>query len=338
MKKVLYALIFIAGVLAGLTGSYYVNRSKLHTALNTTTASTRSFSEIRSGGYKYTNPLLECDSTEDISPILDPLKTKLNQIKTDAKDRGEIQELSVYFRDLNSGPWFGIDETKTFTPASMFKLPLAMSIYKTAETKPEILTENILYDKPVEGNIQQNIPPEKQAQVGHTYSIPELISDMLIYSDNISTILLSNALNNSVNFSSIFEELHMPYEPNNQGNISTKSFATLYRMLYNSSYLTKQDSEHVLDVLTQSHEEKSLFDGVPDSIPVAAKFGERAYTENSTIFLHNCGIVYYPKHPYLLCVMTKGNSRDKQASVIKEISKTTYQTLDSEYSKTSMKK
>lgn len=56
----------------------------------------------------------------------------------------------------------------------------------------------------------------------------------------------------------------------------------------------------------------------------AQKFGERVNSLQE-IELHDCGIIYYPKNPYLLCVMTKGNNLDNLKSAIKNIYSIVYQ-------------
>jgi hypothetical protein len=46
---------------------------------------------------------------------------------------------------------------------------------------------------------------------------------------------------------------------------------------------------------------------------------------------HDCGIVYYPKHPYLLCVMTQGQDPETLENAIAEISKFTYTQVKNQY-------
>jgi beta-lactamase class A len=46
---------------------------------------------------------------------------------------GDITNLSVYFRNLNNGNRFGIEEKEMFSPASLMKLPLLMAYYKKSE-------------------------------------------------------------------------------------------------------------------------------------------------------------------------------------------------------------
>ena len=89
-----------------------------------------------------------------------------------------------------------------------------------------------------------------------------------------------------------------------------------------------------MQLLTETTFKNGLVQGVPDGIPVAHKFGEQTIvnpTDNSIEFreLHDCGIIYYPKSPYFLCVMTKGEDFTKLQSIIAEISSISYQKINS---------
>jgi hypothetical protein len=71
-----------------------------------------------------------------------------------------------------------------------------------------------------------------------------------------------------------------------------------------------------------------LIAGVPSNITISHKFGERELTDekgNVVNQLHDCGIVYYPEHPYLLCIMTRGKNIDNLSRSISAISKIVYQ-------------
>lgn len=43
---------------------------------------------------------------------------------------------------------------------------------------------------------------------------------------------------------------------------------------------------------------------------------------------HDCGIVYYPENPYILCVMTQGFSLSEANAVIANLSRVTYEYVD----------
>jgi hypothetical protein len=69
---------------------------------------------------------------------------------------------------------------------------------------------------------------------------------------------------------------------------------------------------------------------------VAHKFGERESRDlqgNTSYQLHDCGVVYYPKRPFLLCVMTKGTDSDVLTKVIQDISQSIYTSYDEKMKK-----
>ncbi|PIU19313.1 MAG: hypothetical protein COT18_08150 [Elusimicrobia bacterium CG08_land_8_20_14_0_20_59_10] len=44
--------------------------------------------------------------------------------------------------------------------------------------------------------------------------------------------------------------------------------------------------------------------------------------------LHDCGIIYHPRFPYMLGVMTRGLDLEKQQKVIADISRLVYREVD----------
>ena len=111
--------------------------------------------------------------------------------------------------------------------------------------------------------------------------------------------------------------------------MTVKTYASFFRILYNGTYLTQRDSEHLLSLLSQSSFTQGLIAGLPTDMVVAHKFGE-ASLPDGTHQLHDCGIVYKPNQPYLICVMTKGTNFNTLAGVISHISKTVYKTIQSQ--------
>jgi hypothetical protein len=90
-------------------------------------------------------------------------------------------------------------------------------------------------------------------------------------------------------------------------------------------------------MLASSTFKQGLAAGVPEGVIVAHKFGERVeyFVDRATGIeqshisqLHDCGIVYYKKTPYGICVMTEGQDLDTLKTVISMISKTTYDEVD----------
>jgi hypothetical protein len=288
-------------------------------------------------GYTFTNPLLACEISEHrINIELPSAKQEVERVINQAKMAGDIINASVYFRDLNNGWWFDINSESMFKPASLLKLPLAITHYKQAEITPELLNRVVKYEKPHEqiDNFKLAIPPEQAIQTGQSYTISDLINRMLLYSDNQAAGLLTALIPNKL-ISQTFIDFNNqdPFDPSSQGEYNVKDYASFFRILFNSSYLNRKSSELLLGSLTATRYKEALVSGVPLGVKVAHKFGEGSDTQGRRE-LHDCGIVYMDSKPYLLCIMTKGDNLTGLQKTISLISKTVYDVTSHALAKT----
>jgi len=114
--------------------------------------------------------------------------------------------------------------------------------------------------------------------------------------------------------------------------MSVKEYASFFRILFNASYLNRDMSTKALRILSAVDYKNGIVAGVPSSVRVVHKFGERTLGPKlETKQLHDCGIVYYPNHPYLLCVMTRGSSFESLNEIVTDVSRLIYRELDSQY-------
>ncbi|MFA4830264.1 MAG: serine hydrolase [Thermodesulfovibrionales bacterium] len=293
-----------------------------------------SIPEIRPGGYEFINPLLECETAQDTveGKNLRSLKRKIHDfIDEKEKERG-ISHVSVYYRDLNNGPWIGVDEKVLFSPSSLLKVPLMMAVLKDAETNPQILRQRFTFtDK--DSNTFENIKSSKAIELGKSYSAEELIHFMIANSDNNAYLLLLK------NFSQdklirVYTELGVavPYDSKKEDFMSVKEYASFFRILFNASYLNREMSMKALKFLSVADYRNGIVAGVPSNVGVVHKFGERSLGADAEIKqMHDCGIVYYPDHPYLLCIMTRGKTFSRLEGIIKDVSQLVYNELDNLY-------
>lgn len=316
MKRIQIWLIVLTAFLAGLIAGKAVEDRKGKTSAK----------EKHAGQYQYINPLLECEGSEDlISRELKLFQDKVEELIEERSRKGEIRNASVYFRDLNNGPWFGIDEDRRFTPGSLLKIPVMLGYLKEAETNPAILKVKIRFDRKLPPYTQY-VKPASVMEFGKSYTIEELIYRMIVNSDNDATYLLMLHDNGRV-YNKVFAELGLtvppfigPYE------ISVHQYGRFFRILFNASYLNKESSNTALQLLSYVDFPMGMRAGVPSEIPVAQKFGE-ATTDGYKQF-HDCGIVYYSEYPYLLCVMTQGDSYEELGAFLRDVSRISYQEVD----------
>jgi beta-lactamase class A len=292
--------------------------------------------EIRDSNdnYQYINPLLECNNASfSNDKNLNSLKINVQDYLNSQISSKSVTFASVYYRDLNNGPWFGLNEKENFSPSSLIKVPLMITYYKLAEDDPEVLQKTILNDQPAEITIQ-TILPKVTLTPNQNYTVEELINQMIIHSDNHAYDLLLKNIDNNLIFE-VYQDMGIDILEANQTNptgniISVKDYASFFRILFNSSYLTKFYSEKALKLLTQIDFKSGIPAGISDKkIEVAHKFGERFYPETNERQLHDCGIVYLPQKPYLLCVMTRGQNIDNLTSAIKHISSIIFTEINS---------
>jgi beta-lactamase class A len=286
--------------------------------------------------FKYINPNLACkDSSVVKKHAYAKLKSKLEDYIQEKKNDGTAAQVSIYFRDLQSGPTLGLNEHDLFSPASLLKLPLLLTYYNLNNEKIPDLLERSIVAQTRWVIPKQLIQPKESIVLGRTYSVEDLLLYMIKYSDNNAYYVLldylaqvspeRDALNDT------FIDLGI-VDPKNflDNTISTKLYGSIFIQLYNSSYFNKKDiSQDVLGILTQVDWNKGINRGLPDDMVVAHKFGERSNLDNNLDQLHDCGIVYYPENPYLLCIMTRGQDIEKLPKVIEEISKMFYDEFDS---------
>lgn len=275
-------------------------------------------------------PLLAYSTPEMLSAS--PVKNGINTVIDNYVSRKKVTTVSVYYRDLNTGQWFGINQDETFIPASLFKVPIMITYLKDAESDPNLLSTKIVDTLTQNENERELTKPLQSIIEGRSYTVEQLLKYMIEYSDNNATVLLFKHINQTM-LKQVFSDLdiQLPSSGLNTDFISVQEYSFFFRVLYNATYLSHDMSEKGLEMLSSIDFNDGIRKNIPASIPVADKFGEYYLLDNgkaSGYQLHDCGIVYHPKHPYLLCVMTKGDSFDSLKKVIQDISSSTYSAVN----------
>lgn len=286
--------------------------------------------------YFFVNPELDCGTINEKIEQFEEIDKRIETLANQEEQAGNAQQISVFFRDLNSRRWFGVNENNNFYPASLAKLPMAMMFYKTAEVNKKILDVPLeISAEDIQTNQRQNYQPRETLEAGKSYSIHELLRRILIFSDNAPIEPLMDASDSFrtavLTDLGIFFESETEKEDEGNWNINSKNYANLFRILYNASYLRPAYSNEILDQLSQSPFKNALAAGVPSDIKIAHKYGEMSHLNKNTgkesLILNDCGIVYKEKNPYILCVMTQGEKFENLEKIIQKISQTVYESI-----------
>lgn len=283
--------------------------------------------------YTFINPLVGNISAPatDVG-IYSDIKSDIDSYLKKEKKKGELFDYSFYFRDLNSGLWFGSNENASFFPASLFKLPIAIAVYKQSEHQPGFIDKTVLFTEEIaKRNDSIALNASSILEVGHAYSVKDLVNLMIIDSDNGAKDLLLSVMDMGY-FDDLFQTISfVDYDTENKYGLSSRKYALFLRILYGSSYLDEAHSEFLMGLLTKSEYKEGLIGGIPGSIKVAHKFGTYQFDEVQNGInipsrqLHDCGIVYHTQKPYLICFMTKGKDLETLQRIISHISGLVYE-------------
>ncbi|MFA5187447.1 MAG: serine hydrolase [Patescibacteria group bacterium] len=287
------------------------------------------FQQRQKGGYKFINPLLECEDIFD-----DTLPAEYKQMKkslaneVDRLMNGSVHHISLYFRDLNNGDYYGFNEKEKFTPASLLKVPVMIAYLKLAERDPRLLDKEVVFHEK-EDLVAEILGAQTGVSLvdGQKYTIEELIRIMIQESYNPAAYLLLDNIGQE-ELAKVFTELGLkaPVADEIENFMTVREYASFFRILYNATYLNKEMSEKALSILAGSKFGDGLVAGAPLELAVSHKFGVRQLED--VIQFHDCGVVYYPENPYLICIMTRGRELNSQTEAVRKLSKKVYGIYD----------
>ncbi|WP_333601427.1 serine hydrolase [Flavobacterium sp.] len=273
----------------------------------------------RISGLKFVKPILWVDENCE-SDNLVSTKLKVADIIEKYKQVNGVTAASVYLRA--NGEWTVFNENEKYQPGSLFKVPVLITILKMDEEHPGFLNKVIPYTNKVETG--KNISyVSKSIQLGQSYTVKELLTYMIKYSDNAATILLESNMDNKLMqklFSDIGVEVPNVYA--NQYLFTVKDYSLFMRTIFNAGYLTIPNSEFAAELLSECDFKDGIMKGIPANTKIAHKFGESGNQNEKQ--LHESAVVYLDNGGYLLTVMTKGTDLKKLSDLIGEISKVVY--------------
>ncbi len=271
-------------------------------------------------GYRLIKPLVYTQKNEE-SALYSDIKNSLNTYIEQLKREQKLISASVYLRDFDQGDWMCINNDETYYPGSLIKVPGMITFLKMAEKNPSLLNKKFVFN-PANKNIPNQTFNSNQIVAGKSYSIKQLLKYMIAYSDNNATYLLNSNADMKV-FNQLFTDLNIPLFTKKNATITAKNFSSFLNILFDASYLSKENSEFAVELLEACDFKLGMVKGLPASTIVAHKFGEMG--DSTMRQLHESGLIYIHNTPYLLTVMTNGYDVTELPDIIGNISRMVYQ-------------
>jgi beta-lactamase class A len=217
-------------------------------------------------------------------------------------------QIGIYFEYLPSGISIGVNDRDEVRLASLSKVPLAMSILKKVEKNEIKLTDKITLKKE---DLDKDFGELWKSGEGSQFSIEELIKYSLINSDNTAYHSLLRTLSEE-EVSDVYDNLEIEIlSKETKPLVSPKSYSSIFRSLYLSSYLLEEDSNYILNILTKTIFNDKIPAGIPDkNIKIAHKIGTFSRFDTTEKVFTDCGIIYLPNRPYILCMFSKKDNEE----------------------------
>lgn len=255
--------------------------------------------------YPYISKRVLQEEQSDILINFLPLRNELRKIIAPFQD-----SFALYFEYLPTGTSIGINEKAEFGTASLIKVPVAMAYFHYRERlglkeDPTVTIQ--------ESHLDSNFGDLWKKGAGTKINLGEAARLALVESDNTALFVLVANIPRE-DFDEVYEGLDIDLKiQDGQTILTVKQYSSILKALYFSSILDKDNSQKILELLTQTKFNDKLPAGVPEGIPVAHKFG----VLGDELF-QDCGIVYAPKRPYVLCMVshsTEGLAKERMKAI-----------------------
>ncbi|MBP6949234.1 MAG: serine hydrolase [Candidatus Pacebacteria bacterium] len=312
-KYMFSAVVVIAGIFLSLlvwTYFFYIPKIVVHTNNSNTLL----------------NPALSVLDKKDLIVNFQELREYL----TNTYEKRDDYLVSIYFEYLPTGANISINKDEKIWPASLIKIPVAMSAMKKVENKIwKIDNELVILDDDKDSEYGDMY----KEHTGSTHTIQKFLEKTLIDSDNTAHFVLLRNLDGSeledvythLGLDDVIDSLKKSPKKENEidNRITAKKYSIFFRSLYNATYLDQAYSQMFLDILEKAPRDL-LGAGLPESIPFVHKTGIRVDEGVRA----DSGIVYAEGRPYIITVMVqKKNGKmneDEVVSLFKDISEKVY--------------
>lgn len=317
-------LLYLLPLLALTVFMYYKNSNDIAVAPEPRVqadVSQPNYKSYRQRDFSFTQPLLLFEN-ENEAPELLPLKRQVSFLINQLIAENTIENASVYVNRLSADQWFSINPGYTFTPASLLKIPYLMIYLKQSEKDPGLLDRKYTMSERKSFIPDQSFK-SKGIEFGKPYSVRDLLTYMIVYSDNNATFLLDQHLDYEA-LQKLFMDIGMekPDLTRTDYKLTVFDYSKFFQVLYGATYLNHANSEYALSLLAQCDFRKGMVSGVPAGITVAHKFGEGGRLDKGGIReFHESGIIYLQNDPVVVSIFTRGKNVNFLPEAISRLTK-----------------
>lgn len=247
-----------------------------------------------SSKYPFVSETLFTKKSSDLIINFTQLREVMNSHYNDAK-----VPVGVYFEYLPTGASIGVNDKLEVEIGSLAKVPAVMAIYEQIENGSLTHESKVIVKQE---NLDSFFGDLWEKGAGTQLTIDEATQLTLKKSDNTAASTLISSLPKGA-LEGVFNQLDLPKTKTGPFPVmSPKSYASVFRNLYLSTFLSVDSSNQILKMLSETDFRDKIPSGVAGTVKVSHKIGVFKIEGSPNIY-SDCGIVYVPSRPYILCIM-----------------------------------
>lgn len=234
--------------------------------------------------------------------------------------KGTPGTYAVAIKNLKTGEAFYMNEDRVFEAASLYKLWVMALSYKLIESGK--LDPDKKFDKDItELNETFDIATESAELTEGTFTleVKNALRQMITISHNYSALALTQELGVARLSKFVKENGFINSKVQNPPLTTARDIEYFYEKLYSGQLGNKKTTSAMLSLLKSQQINDRLPRYLPRSVSVAHKTGELDYVK------HDAGIVFAPKGPYIIVVMSESKDPDEAVEQEALLSKAVYQ-------------
>ena len=244
--------------------------------------------------------------------ITDELKSLKNILNAQIAANPKI-DASIFVWDISNGKYVDIKGDTPFPAASIIKIPVLISLFKTIEagkfSKNDKIPLEEYYRSEGSGSLQYK--PE-----GYSLTIDDVARLMITESDNSSTNMLMSAIGSMTSVNDDvkswgLKNTHINTWLPDMGGTNYTTSKDLVTMLYNldnEAFLSLESRADIFDYMGHVKNNRLLAAGIPSDASIAHKTGDIGS------MLGDAGIIYAPNgRKYIVAILVKRPYNDYSA-------------------------
>ncbi|MCL5773481.1 MAG: class A beta-lactamase-related serine hydrolase [Firmicutes bacterium] len=222
----------------------------------------------------------------------------------------------IVFYDILENKVIGSNTKEEFEAASLIKIPILIEYFRQVKAGKLSPGESVVIKNSMKAGGSGSI---KNLPEGSSVSYEELAGLMITKSDNTAADILINKLGMK-NINSIAIELgcsatflkrtiwdFAAIDRGMDNTATPEDMMILLRAIYEGKAVDEASSASMINILKRQENRKMIPAYLPEGVEVAHKTGEL------NGILHDCGIIYMEKCPYILCLLGKNIKNKDEA-------------------------